>query len=302
MQAAMQPGTEASAAHPRQPLAGKLRASQIFEDYQQAFQQATGLPLELQDSVKSLGKLAGKPFVNPFCAMISRTNSSCAACLAAQQKLQKKAGLNARTLRCFAGLCETAVPIRVGESVVAFLQTGQVLVDGAKNVPFSEISRTLLRWGKDVDLKKAEEAYFQSRVLSRRQYAAMVKLLTVFARHLSECGERLQAGIDAGDPGFVRKAKAWAQAHGADRMSLADAARSVNMSAKHFGEKFKEHTGMGFTEYVARVRIEKAKALLENPNLRIGEIALESGFRSLSQFNRCFRKFTGRSPREMRRA
>lgn len=285
----------------RQPLAIKLRASQIFDDYQQAFQLATGLPLELQGSIKSLGKLAKKPFANPFCTLISRTNTSCAACLAAQEKLQRTTTLDARTLRCFAGLCETAVPIRVGNSIVAFLQTGQVLIDGAKDVPFSEISRALLQWGADVDLKKAEEAYFQSRVLSKAQYTAMVKLLSVFARHLSECGEKLQVEMAAGEPKFVQHAKGWAQSHSADQMSLADAARAVNMSSKYFGEKFKQHTGMGFSEYIARVRVEKAKLLLRNPNLRIGEIALESGFQSLSQFNRCFRKFTGQSPRDARK-
>ena len=55
-------------------------------------------------------------------------------------------------------------------------------------------------------------------------------------------------------------------------------------------------TGINFTEYVSRVRIEKAKNLLLNPNLRISEIAYEVGFQSLTHFNRVFRKFVGQSP------
>jgi AraC-like DNA-binding protein len=48
------------------------------------------------------------------------------------------------------------------------------------------------------------------------------------------------------------------------------------------------------------VRIEKAKNLLLNPNLRISEIAYEVGFQSLTHFNRVFRKITGQSPTDYR--
>lgn len=57
---------------------------------------------------------------------------------------------------------------------------------------------------------------------------------------------------------------------------------------------------MTFIEYLGRVRIEKAKNLLQNPNLCVSAIALEVGFRSVSQFNRTFKKVTGRSPKQLR--
>jgi len=57
---------------------------------------------------------------------------------------------------------------------------------------------------------------------------------------------------------------------------------------------------VNFTEYVSRVRIEKARALLLNPNLRISEIAYEVGFQSLTHFNRVFKKLLGQSPTEFR--
>lgn len=78
-------------------------------------------------------------------------------------------------------------------------------------------------------------------------------------------------------------------------MSLAAVAQAVNMSASYFSEKFKEITGLNFVAYVARTRIEKARNLLHNPNLRISEIAFEVGFQSLSQFNRAFKQVTGRA-------
>ena len=98
----------------------------------------------------------------------------------------------------------------------------------------------------------------------------------------------------------MTRARSSIEDHSADDLSLAAVARVVNMSATYFSEKFKEATGMNFVECVARTRIEKARNLLQNPNLRISEIAFDVGFQSLSQFNRAFKKVAGQSPRDDR--
>lgn len=67
------------------------------------------------------------------------------------------------------------------------------------------------------------------------------------------------------------------------------------MSATYFSEKFKKATGINFVECVARARVEKTRNLLQNPNLRISEIAFEVGFTSLSQFKRAFKHVGGES-------
>jgi len=77
-------------------------------------------------------------------------------------------------------------------------------------------------------------------------------------------------------------------------------AKAVNVSAGYFSELFHKTTGMTFTEYVARVRVEKVKHLLANPQLQITTIAYDTGFKSLSQFNRVFKRVSGISPREYR--
>jgi AraC-like DNA-binding protein len=77
-------------------------------------------------------------------------------------------------------------------------------------------------------------------------------------------------------------------------------ARVVNTSATYLSRHFKQATGLSYVDYIGRVRVEKAKLLLQDSSLRISAIALEVGFRSLSQFNRSFRRVTGRAPRELR--
>jgi AraC-like DNA-binding protein len=82
----------------------------------------------------------------------------------------------------------------------------------------------------------------------------------------------------------------------ADELTLGEVAKSVNMSAFYFCKMFKKSTGLTFTDYLARVRVEKVKNLLINPHKRVSEAAFEAGFQSLSQFNRVFRRITGEAP------
>ena len=102
------------------------------------------------------------------------------------------------------------------------------------------------------------------------------------------------------EPVRIWKARNFIDAHSSEELSLGKVARAANTSANYFSEKFKEATGMNFVSYVARMRFEKAATLLREADLRVSEIAFATGFQSLSQFNRIFRKFAGKSPTEYR--
>jgi AraC-like DNA-binding protein len=102
------------------------------------------------------------------------------------------------------------------------------------------------------------------------------------------------------EPVEIWKARKFIHEHSEENLGLTIVARSVNISANHLSEKFKQVTGMNFVEYVARLRIENARALLPNREQRISEIAFAVGFQSLSQFNRVFKKLTQKSPTEFR--
>src|SRR5436305_6500576 len=124
--------------------------------------------------------LRGAVNENPFCALMARSNRVCAACLDVQRKLTQKVGYQSRTVTCFAGLSDSALPIHVGDQLIGFLQTGQVLLRQPSKFRFDRTARKLVDWGVHVDLKKAREAYFHSRILTKKQYRAMSRLLGLF--------------------------------------------------------------------------------------------------------------------------
>jgi AraC-like DNA-binding protein len=104
------------------------------------------------------------------------------------------------------------------------------------------------------------------------------------------------------EPVEIWKTRKLIEEHCVEELSLGKAAKAVNISANHLSEKFKQVTGINFVEYVARTRFEKACRLLQDGDLRISEIAFAVGFQSLSQFNRVFKRFSGKSPTHYRTA
>ena len=102
------------------------------------------------------------------------------------------------------------------------------------------------------------------------------------------------------EPVEIWKARNFIHEHSDEELSLTQVAKAVNISPNHLREKFKQVTGVNFVEYIARTRFEKARGLLHDPNLRVSEIAFTVGFQSLSQFNRVFKKCSGKSPTEYR--
>lgn len=281
-------------------MTSQLEDSQLFQDYQRAFRKATGLPLAIRPLQSYENALSGSVDENQFCALIGKTNLGCANCLKMQEQLEVEAGLEPKSLHCFAGLCDTAVPIRVGDQLIAFLQTGQILLHQPNMAEFTQTTRQLLKWGADVNLKQLEEAYFNTKVFDQEQYQAMIALLSTFAEHLATISNSIALDESQDDPMLVANAKKYIQQRYQEQLSLDDAARAVNASTRHFCKVFKQATGITFTDYLARIRVEKAKHLLGNANLRVSEIAFDVGFESISQFNRSFKRITGQTPTEFR--
>lgn len=281
-------------------LVERITRSQLYKDYERAFSQATRMPLSFQPVEKWQPVQKGKKHENRFCALIAKQSKSCANCLEQQEKLSNPQADGTSTILCFAGLCESSVPVRVGNEILGFLHTGQVALKAPTAEGFKKISKQLMEWGIHTDLKNFEDAYFHTKVISKTNYQAMLRLLEVFSQHLSLSADHLMIQQENAEPVAIARAKQFINENKSEDLSLNQVAKLVNMSTFYFCKMFKKATGMTFTEYLSLVRIAKAKNLLLNPNLRISEIAYEVGFQSLTHFNRVFRKVAGQSPSQYR--
>lgn len=85
-----------------------------------------------------------------------------------------------------------------------------------------------------------------------------------------------------------------------DDFDIDQIAESTGFSKFHFLRLFKQYTGNTFADYVNLRKIKACEALLEHSGFSIGEIATNSGFSSISTFNRLFKQYKGCSPTEYR--
>src|SRR5580704_15661548 len=229
-----------------------------------AFSDATELPVALRPLETWNLSMAGKARENRFCALMSESNRACASCLEIQERIAQQGAARTTTVTCFAGLSDTAIPVRVGEGVVGYLQTGQVSLENPSAAQFDKITKQLREWGAKLDLHEVQEAYFRSRVLSATQYGAMIKLLEIFAQHLSVVANEITVQENEAESPLVRRARAYIIGHQADPIDLDNVAKAMHVSTFYFCKIFKKATGLTFTDYIGRVRIEKGKALLRN--------------------------------------
>lgn len=105
----------------------------------------------------------------------------------------------------------------------------------------------------------------------------------------------------ARDDERARAAMQHMDAHAAHEMSLDDLARAADLSPFHLLRVFRQAIGITPHQYLMRVRLQRAIALLRDTQLPVIDVAYASGWADLSNFNRAFRRELGCSPRELRR-
>jgi len=275
-------------------LLDEIKETDVFREYEQAYAEVTKLPLVLRS--KNADDLIPEGVENEheFCAFMRKHNDSCRTCmhLGAQHPDHQE------VLRhvCFAGVNVAAVPIRVNKEVIGYLQTGEVLLEKPTAEKLDEATEQLLKWGIKLDNKDMEMLLEGGPILSPKQYEAVLKMLEIFARHISELAARISVIPEMSEPDAIRRSREYIRKNSDDRISLDQVASVANMSASHFCRVFKKATDMNFSEYVARVRVEKAKKMLLESNYTMTHIAFDTGFNSVTDFNRTFKKITGETP------
>jgi len=77
-------------------------------------------------------------------------------------------------------------------------------------------------------------------------------------------------------------------------------AENTFVSQWHLSKLLNKHLEKSFSEILNSIRIDKAKELLKDPSLRIGDVAEEVGFLDMAHFSRVFKKIEGISANEYR--
>ncbi|HWX22760.1 MAG TPA: helix-turn-helix transcriptional regulator [Candidatus Binatia bacterium] len=137
---------------------------------------------------------------------------------------------------------------------------------------------------------------------SQSNLRTRVQLLELFI-HAVENDLNLDAAEPVSDAGArARLEMLLKQMHAADMLDLSfgDLAARVGCCPRHLGRVFQEVVGTSFREKQAQVRLGKAQELLATSKSKVVEVALESGYQSLSLFNLMFKRRFGVTPAQWR--
>ena len=83
-------------------------------------------------------------------------------------------------------------------------------------------------------------------------------------------------------------------------LSAGKAAVQLGISVRSISNLLREETGLGFAEYLEKVRLEQAAQLLNAPGVNINSIAARVGYTSADSLRRAFKRYTGQSPYQYR--
>ncbi|MBB3126439.1 two-component system response regulator YesN [Paenibacillus rhizosphaerae] len=102
------------------------------------------------------------------------------------------------------------------------------------------------------------------------------------------------------DQNEIQRAIVYIEEHYHENVNMAVVSNHVSLNYSYFSHAFKEYTGETFVSYLRKLRIRKAKELLNSTDLKVYEISEQAGFENVKHFTRVFKEMEGVAPLEYR--
>ena len=274
----------------------KLAASPTVREQQVAFTCATGVPLTL--SPASAQALAD----GTFCVKGCLGGHSGEACRDKLLRAEKRAVTRLGPVQycCPSGLVKILVPVFIAGRHAGILLAGPFALHSLDADRLERLTDRLEKVGLGGRAEQLQTTWRFTPQLSSAKCRAAETLLRMFGKYLEEIGKQFLQSRPAPSSPLLKKIEAFLAECRDGQVSLKEVAACVNLSPCHFCAVFKKQTGLTFSQYRLRQRLEKARELLADGGRRVSDVAFESGFESIPYFNRAFRWQFGCSPTEFR--
>jgi AraC-like DNA-binding protein len=99
----------------------------------------------------------------------------------------------------------------------------------------------------------------------------------------------------------LRRVREYVEEHYADRITLKVAAKVAGLENKYFSTYFRKKVGIPFRYWLAAIRVRAALRLIASEDHSLTMVGEKVGFEDMRTFERCFKKCTGMTPREVKR-
>ena len=283
----------------RRALYQKLRELPELLEFQRDFELLSGMKLAFVNEL-GLGDDLRRDQL-PLCDAMNASEAGRAMCARSRHALLANAGDHSSCTLCDAGLNETAVSVNISGIRAGYFMFGGTAPLHPNQQTIHKARHLLKKNGIEIDDRDLTTLLSKNPVVPAETLGAYKRIVHLAAKQIALKVTDQLVDPEVAMPPSVIKACGYIRARAlVDDINLVEVARHCCVSEGHLSRMFHHATGLTFREYLTQVRVERAKSLLINSGKNVTEIAYESGFQSLSQFHRVFRKVYGVSPGEMR--
>jgi len=292
---------DSSPAHAVGPdLWNQVVAAPAVREQQVAFTCATGVPLTLIPHSQHNQACED----GAFCVDGCLGDPSGVTCRRRLINAERRATAHSSPVQycCPSGLVKILVPVIVDRQHVGSLLAGPFTMRSLDGPLLQKLVGRLQKLGLGGREEQLRTTWKFTPRLSSEKCRAAGTLLRLFGRYLAELMKQ-QAPLPASrrtSSSLLQRIEAFLAECQDSQVSLKEVAAKMSLSPCHFCAVFKKQTGITFSQYRTRRRLEAARTLLTEHDRRISDVAFEAGFGSIPYFNRAFRRLFGCSPSEYR--
>ena len=199
------------------------------------------------------------------------------------------------TYQCHAGLTESLTPLYMGNIIIGYLFFGQIFSFPSRQEAWETIQKCCSNYRVDQSLLR--EICRERTIVEKDYITAASHLMQAVASWL--CLEQMAVLKHEDLPGQI---DSYISAHFTEDIDAAFLCDKFHIGKTPLYEIAKQNYGCGIAQHIRNLRMEKARRLLlENPDMRIGEVASQCGYSDYNYFITVFKRVTGVSPRKYRK-
>ena len=243
-----------------------------------------------------------------YCAYIKSKNDGKAICMKLKNIAIDKslASGNVYYNTCYMGITEIKVPVMFNGYPIAIVGLGGLVIKDNITKKWMTSKKNINKLG--LEPEKAYTYYNKMEFINKNEidwYIKMAQSISNFiTAHLNSNPGKYKSLISnakrRNDNYIIYKVSSFIENNYFEDLKLEEIAKTYYINPQYLSRLFKSTMGINFSDYLSNTRIEHAKILLKETNLKNDLIAYQTGFNSVNYFINCFKQKTGMSPKQYR--
>ncbi len=260
------------------------------------FHNITGINMSLLDADQNL-LIGFSHDENSFCGLIHRTPEGNSRCLQSDCELFEMCAKAHSTVthKCHAGLTDMLVPIYKSNTLLGYIIFGQAGDEKQVKEAFDTVYENVRDLG--VDKEKLRQAYEKLVLFDRSQLDSAAAIVTVLTKYML-----FEHMIDTEYNDIARKISDYIEQNLSQELTVIELCKKFHVSKNKLYSIFNANFECGVKEYIDKRRLANAEELLKTTQMSVYEVSLCCGVDNYQNFCRFFKRQTGVSPLQYRKA